>query len=317
MENGTLGRQKQLLSSFSYTLSPLSLTLAAISSSTKTIQQLLKGGGSVITATKLSTNNVFLTINKFLIDLPQCINISTMYVSSASNPADKPSRGILGLIELLLPPIDIFPSNLTSSSLTQQRPSPSPNSAIYVMGTTPLSHINSSIERSSSYKRKNESEPCLLKKKKSSAICSKKHDSMAASCFGAAINPTPSSSSTAPKTYKPELTPHPSSLRPHCLARDRLRLWIPSGMNPRYVELAAVSKGAQEVEITDIQVSCILDIIGSFWAQSTKEMYGVGLLVFHIFFDANSIAEDQQCPVAPPTTPQASEPGISRMAEHG
>lgn len=121
---------------------------------------------------------------------------------------------------------------------------------------------------------------------------SKKHDSMTGSHFGAAINPTPSSSSAAPKTYRPELTPHPSSLHPHCLARDRLRLWIPLGMNPRHVELAAVLKGKQEAEITDAQVSHILNVIGSSWAQSTKETYGARLLVFHIFCDANSIAED-------------------------
>lgn len=31
-----------------------------------------------------------------------------------------------------------------------------------------------------------------------------------------------------PTAYSPNLTPHPSPLRPHCLAQDWLRLWLPS-----------------------------------------------------------------------------------------
>ncbi|KAG1863254.1 hypothetical protein DFJ58DRAFT_725154 [Suillus subalutaceus] len=104
---------------------------------------------------------------------------------------------------------------------------------------------------------------------------------------------------TTPKSYKPGLTPRPSSLCPHCLARDRLRLWSPSGTNPRLLQLAAASDSQQRAEITDAQLDHILDVMRSSWEQSMKETYGAGLLVFHVFCDANNIEEDQRCPVAP------------------
>ncbi|KAG2030604.1 hypothetical protein BDR03DRAFT_836703, partial [Suillus americanus] len=44
-------------------------------------------------------------------------------------------------------------------------------------------------------------------------------------------------------------------------------------------------------------LDCILDVIGSAWAQSTKETYGVGLLVFHVFCYINSIEEEKRCPI--------------------
>jgi hypothetical protein len=51
-------------------------------------------------------------------------------------------------------------------------------------------------------------------------------------------------------------------------------------------------------EISDSQLEHILDVMGSAWAQSTKEMYGAGLLVFHIFCDTNSIKESKHCPIS-------------------
>lgn len=51
-------------------------------------------------------------------------------------------------------------------------------------------------------------------------------------------------------------------------------------------------------EISDAQLERILEVIGSAWAQSTKETYGAGLLVFHVFCDSNSIEEDKRCPIA-------------------
>jgi hypothetical protein len=38
--------------------------------------------------------------------------------------------------------------------------------------------------------------------------------------------------------------------------------------------------------------------MGSTWAQSTKETYGVGLLVFHIYCNLNLIEERKCCPVS-------------------
>lgn len=49
--------------------------------------------------------------------------------------------------------------------------------------------------------------------------------------------------------------------------------------------------------MSDQQLERILDVMGSAWAQSTKETYGAGLLVFHVFCDTNCIEEDKRCPI--------------------
>jgi hypothetical protein len=39
--------------------------------------------------------------------------------------------------------------------------------------------------------------------------------------------------------------------------------------------------------------------MGSSWADSTKETYGAGLLVFNVYCDSLEIPEDQRCPISP------------------
>lgn len=126
-----------------------------------------------------------------------------------------------------------------------------------------------------------------------------RNDYMAKQRFGAPLANGSAQSASTPKNYKTDLMPQPSHLRPHCLAKDRLRLWLPAGTSPRQQQLAATPGGAQNIEVTDAQLDRILDVIESSWAQSTKVTYGAGLLVFHVFCDANGIAEDQRCPVGP------------------
>ena len=52
-------------------------------------------------------NNVFRRINNFTYSLPRRFEIHTTYIPSGSNPADPPSRGILGPPQFLLPSIDL------------------------------------------------------------------------------------------------------------------------------------------------------------------------------------------------------------------
>ncbi|KAH7920748.1 hypothetical protein BV22DRAFT_966449, partial [Leucogyrophana mollusca] len=87
----------------------------------------------------------------------------------------------------------------------------------------------------------------------------------------------------------------PSPLRPHCLAKERLRLWLPSNSHPR----AAQSNPPQSVTITDAQLDRILEVIGASWAISTKETYGASLLVFHVYCDSHNIPDTARCPVDP------------------
>lgn len=75
-----------------------------------------------------------------------------------------------------------------------------------------------------------------------------------------------------------------------------MRLWIPAGNSTRQVVVAAEQK--TDYKILNTQLEHILDVIGSLWAQSTKETYRAVLLVFHVFCNTNNVPEDQQCPVA-------------------
>jgi hypothetical protein len=56
-----------------------------------------------------AVNGVFRRIHEFLHHLPNRLDIVTTYVPSEFNPADDPSRGILGPSHLLLPPIAVPP----------------------------------------------------------------------------------------------------------------------------------------------------------------------------------------------------------------
>lgn len=49
--------------------------------------------------------------------------------------------------------------------------------------------------------------------------------------------------------------------------------------------------------ISDVALNRILEVIGASWADSTKELYGTGLLVFHVYCDLNGIPEPERCPV--------------------
>ncbi|KAF8549244.1 hypothetical protein OG21DRAFT_1478933 [Imleria badia] len=42
----------------------------------------------------------------------------------------------------------------------------------------------------------------------------------------------------------------------------------------------------------------ILEVIGTSWADSTKELYGTGLLIFHVYCDIHNIAEVERCPIS-------------------
>jgi hypothetical protein len=90
----------------------------------------------------------------------------------------------------------------------------------------------------------------------------------------------------------PSLTPNPSALRPHCLAKDRLRLWQPFGTAARVAIPSTMLTTSEE------QLNRILQVIGASWADNTKAVYGTGLLVYHVYCDLHSIPEHQRCPTS-------------------
>ncbi|KAG2121741.1 hypothetical protein DEU56DRAFT_746537 [Suillus clintonianus] len=106
--------------------------------------------------------------------------------------------------------------------------------------------------------------------------------------FTAPLTVTPSLSKPAP--YKEGLVPATSVLRPHCLARDRLKLWRP-------VESRSLRNADGKIlAITDEDLQRVLTVMNSAWTQSTRESYGAGLLVYHVFCDTRSVPELQRCP---------------------
>lgn len=96
-----------------------------------------------------------------------------------------------------------------------------------------------------------------------------------------------------PRPYKPDLTPAPSPLRPHCLAKQRLVMWLPSPTSPR------AKNSPSYKPLDEDETQRILSVIGASWADSTKELYGTGLLVFHVYCDIHSIPDNQRAPISP------------------
>ncbi|KAG2756027.1 hypothetical protein P692DRAFT_201599116, partial [Suillus brevipes Sb2] len=93
-------------------------------------------------------------------------------------------------------------------------------------------------------------------------------------------------------TYSPSLTPLPSSLRPQCPARERLYLWTPTtSRSPKDAQ-------GNRLPLSQAEVEKIRDTMVHAFADSTRETYGSGLLVFHVFCDSKSIPEDQRAPAS-------------------
>ncbi|KIN93569.1 hypothetical protein M404DRAFT_35970 [Pisolithus tinctorius Marx 270] len=103
------------------------------------------------------------------------------------------------------------------------------------------------------------------------------------------------SSTAPPRPYCPGLTPCPSPLCPHCLAKEHLQLWQPS---PTQLRVTCVPEEEGAHTITEQQVNHILEVIGVLWAEKTKETYSTRLLTYHVFCDTHGISEAQRAPIA-------------------
>lgn len=93
--------------------------------------------------------------------------------------------------------------------------------------------------------------------------------------------------------YPLNLTPIPSALRPPCLANERLRLWVP---------LAArntLDAQGHPTNLTADELSRIKDILVHTWAVGTRDSYGSGLLVYHVWNDTRATPEAQRAPASP------------------
>ena len=93
-----------------------------------------------------------------------------------------------------------------------------------------------------------------------------------------------------PRPYQPGLTPAISPLHLHCLARDRLQNWCP------FTSQADLN---HSLVLSDSEFDHILTVITYSWAASTRETYGAGLLVYHVYCDMQDIPEPLRCPASP------------------
>ncbi|KAF8800364.1 hypothetical protein BYT27DRAFT_7217059 [Phlegmacium glaucopus] len=96
-----------------------------------------------------------------------------------------------------------------------------------------------------------------------------------------------------PSAYPKALTPLTSPRRPHVLARDRLRLWLP--LAPRNT----LDLEGNPTNLGPADLDRIRETIAGAWADATRETYGSGLLVFHVYCDKKMIVEEQRAPASP------------------
>ncbi|KAF9525830.1 hypothetical protein CPB83DRAFT_908917 [Crepidotus variabilis] len=102
----------------------------------------------------------------------------------------------------------------------------------------------------------------------------------------------PARKRTKPAPYSPSLRPKPSHLRPHVPAKDRLLLWVP--LHARNV----LDQQGRPTNLTADDLDRVKDVLEGAWAESTKETYGSGLLVYHVFCDRKHLPEEQRAPVS-------------------
>ena len=105
------------------------------------------------------------------------------------------------------------------------------------------------------------------------------------------IPPPNTPSARAPAPYRQHLTPTPSRLRPHCLAKDRLKLWTPASSAPSQDGAPTISEAERErVKSTMLHA----------WEEDTRVAYGAGLLMWHCFCDEKGTSEEARAPATQP-----------------
>ncbi|KAJ7820876.1 hypothetical protein B0H14DRAFT_2832963 [Mycena olivaceomarginata] len=104
--------------------------------------------------------------------------------------------------------------------------------------------------------------------------------------------PTASRVDGRPKPYAANLAPIPSLNRPHVLARDRLRLWVP--LQARN----SLDENGKPVNVSTADLARIEAVMLEAWAEGTRDTYGSGLLVWHVFHDKRATPEAQRAPAS-------------------
>lgn len=100
--------------------------------------------------------------------------------------------------------------------------------------------------------------------------------SMLKDCFNSNL-PCVSGCPSPQKHYRNNLQLTPSVKRPFCISGEHLHLWLPCPLPASSSQgyMASSSASAEHV----------LDFLNNAYAPGTRDTYGTGLLVFHIFCD--------------------------------
>ncbi|EIW76487.1 hypothetical protein CONPUDRAFT_64336 [Coniophora puteana RWD-64-598 SS2] len=108
--------------------------------------------------------------------------------------------------------------------------------------------------------------------------------------------PLPTQSTAAPSP--PSLSADaraliPSEYRPPCRANERVLRWKPAVPSPRLTESLPT-----DLVTSDAEFERILDVYAGSWRESTKSVYGSGLLIYHLFCDREKVPEERRCPAS-------------------
>ena len=103
------------------------------------------------------------------------------------------------------------------------------------------------------------------------------------------ILPAGTLSARGPAPYPLHLTPSPSSLCPHCLAKDQLRKWTPVSQPPEHTD-TVMFIGAEREQVKEMMLHA--------WEEDTCTAYGAGLLMWHCFCDKKGVSEESRAPAS-------------------
>lgn len=106
-----------------------------------------------------------------------------------------------------------------------------------------------------------------------------------------ASSQTSGMSQSNPLPYPTNLTPNPSHLRPHCAAKDRIKLWLPSNVRSN------LDAQGRPIPLSQQDLERIGGVSLNALQPSTQAAYGSGLLAFHVYCDNKNIPEDMRAPV--------------------
>ncbi|KIK52989.1 hypothetical protein GYMLUDRAFT_946159 [Collybiopsis luxurians FD-317 M1] len=128
------------------------------------------------------------------------------------------------------------------------------------------------------------------KKKEGFLPSSKMPGSRLATSTYPAASPLPVRNVNTPSKhcYPSNLTPLPSTLRPHCPAHERLITWKPA------CKRTFLDAAGHPLILPDEFIERVQQVLVHGYAESTLETYASGLLAFHVFCDSRSIPEDQR-----------------------